>query len=482
MTLSPASANGMIKDRWFNPGLTPATDRLREVVASVEKALEHHEYKRALKPQERHTLHRVLTALVANLVQHYLTAGSAGVAVPRSKKVLGTKPTRYEPFVFPKPFPKWLDGLQALGFITQRKGIHSGFADQSRRSAVRAGTKLVKLVEEHKVTLDDIRDDGTEEVIILSRAKDRHTDDGLGKRELPYDDTPETLRFRNELKSINEWLAKADIQFDAVGYRQYVDSLPRTSTGHTRYPRQVDVSARKLRRRFTLGDFDFNKGGRLFGGFWEPLPKQARLRFIHIEDEAVTGLDYSQLNPLLCYSLAKAEPPTRDAYTLPGLEEYREGIKRVFNAMLFHHPVTKFPKRSKEEIAKNKRLFPKGIKCGGVVAMILHFHPKLRRILFSGNIGHSLQFLESQIMMHVLLQCREQNIVALPVFDCVVVKQSAEATVKEIMQREFKSVAGLNIQVKREAPEFESNSEQTDGPPYPLGVSSATRRSLETTR
>jgi hypothetical protein len=54
-----ADGYGSAKDRWFNPGLTPATDRLREVVASVENALEHYEDKRALKPQERQTLHTV---------------------------------------------------------------------------------------------------------------------------------------------------------------------------------------------------------------------------------------------------------------------------------------------------------------------------------------------------------------------------------------------------------------------------------------
>ena len=166
----------------------------------------------------------------------------------------------------------------------------------------------------------------------------------------------------------------------------------------------------------------------------------------------------SQLNPILCYSVAEAEPPADDAYTIPGLEQYRAGIKRVFNAMLFHHPVTKFPKRGPRELKETKTLFPKGIKCGGVVAMIRHYHPKLKGVLSNGNIGHHLQFLESQIMMRVLRCCREGNIVALPVFDCVVVRASAYDTVSEIMQREFKAVSGLNIAVKLDLPALESNS------------------------
>ena len=104
----------------------------------------------------------------------------------------------------------------------------------------------------------------------------------------------------------------------------------------------MNVQARQLRRRFTLGRFD--RGGRLFGGFWISLPKSVRLKGLRIDGEEVTGLDYSALNPRLAYHLAVADPPPGDAYTLPGLEQSRDGVKRVFNAMLFKHPVTQFPK------------------------------------------------------------------------------------------------------------------------------------------
>ena len=56
-------------------------------------------------------------------------------------------------------------------------------------------------------------------------------------------------------------------------------------------------------------------------------------------------------------------------------------------------------------------------------------------------------------MMAVLCSCQKHNIVALPIFDCVVVKASAEKTVLEIMLREFGAATGLDAQVKRELPE-----------------------------
>lgn len=219
----------------------------------------------------------------------------------------------------------------------------------------------------------------------------------------------------------------ADIRFDAAAYDH-----------------PVDVQARRLRRHFTLGRFD--RGGRLFGGFWETLPKVTRSGGIRIGGEPVVGLDYSQLNPTLAYHIARDVPPPGDAYTLPGLEKYRDGVKKIFNAMLFSHPVKQFPKGA-------RAMFPRTIKCGNVTEAILRHHPMLKGVLSSVEIGHQLQFLESEIMMEVLRKCRKRNIVALPVFDSVVVKSSVENAVLKIMRLEFKAVTGLDITVKRELPQ-----------------------------
>ena len=409
------------RDHWFNPHLGPRDRSAHEVIGVVVFAAEKHERKRAMRDKDRHTLYRTLIPLVVNLMHHYLTGSlGQGIPVPRSKrdKALGGKANRYQTFSFPRSFPKMLDALCALGFAEQTIGD----PDKFRRTTVKAGAKLIELIEEHKVTLEDLSAGDGQEVIILKRPKRGHWDEG-GR--IDYPDTPTTNRFRDELRAVNAWLAKADIHFDA-----------------TAYPLPVNVQARQLRRHFTLGSFD--RGGRLFGGFWETLPKDVRLNGIHIEGEAVIGLDYAQCVPLLTYYIAEAEP-SGDAYTLPGLEKYREGVKRVFNAMLFKSPVKQFPKGA-------RKLFPRRIKCGDVTAAILERHPMLKGVLSSHEIGHQFQFIESEIMMGVLRKCQKRNIVALPIFDCAVVKSSAEDAVREIMRREFKTVTGLTVTVKRELP------------------------------
>ena len=410
------------RDTWFNPHLVPCTRRAHQVIGVPLLAVKTHERKRAMSGNAVYALFKVMIPLLANLICHYLNGDPGqGVAVPLAKRDLGKKTNRYEPLSFPRSFPKMLKALTDLGFVRVTKGQYSGLPGQSKRSTVRAAPKLVQLIRKHGLTAGDFRGQDDQEVIILKRPKRGYGDEG---ERIDYVDTPTTNRYRAELQSINAWLRKGDIEFKPTAYKK-----------------RVNVSARQLRRQFTLGRFD--SGGRLFGGFWENLPKPVRLLGLRIEGGRVVGLDYSHLNPVLAYYLADAEPPPGDAYALPGLEDHREGVKKVFNAMLFKHTVTKFPQGA-------RKLFPRRATCAEVTAAILQRHPKLKPLLSNPETGHRLQFLESEVMMRVVRQCQKYNIIALPVFDCVVVRASAEESVRRIMVHEFKAVTNLDIPVKRE--------------------------------
>ena len=415
-------------DLWFNPHLGPNTastdssTRAHAVIGVPLLAVREHDRRRALTGKNLDTFYRVMIAVLSNLVVHHLRGSPGnGVPVPLSKKVLGKKGDRYNPLTFPRSFPTKLRALRNLGFAEATLGKYSGFPGQSKRTTIKAGPKLIALTDEHKVALGDFSGHYDEEVIILRRPKRGYGDEG---ERIDYEDNPTTQRFRKELRAINEWLDQADITFDPAAF-----------------DKPVNVQARRLRRQFTLGRFD--RGGRLFGGFWINLSKPVRLQGIRIDGEEVAGLDYSALNPRLAYHIAEADPPPGDAYTLPGFENSRDGVKKLFNTMLFKHPVTRFPKGA-------RALFPRKVECSEVIEAILQRHPKLNGVLSDPETGHRLQFIESEIMMAVLQQCRESNIVALPVFDCVITKTSAEETVKEIMLQEFKAATRVDAEVKRE--------------------------------
>ena len=95
---------------------------------------------------------------------------------------------------------------------------------------------------------------------------------------------------------------------DAWGWPHFRASCPGNCPNFT-----MTITATAVRMANTRKRFD--SGGRLFGGFWETLPKPVRRHGIRIDGEPVVELDYSQLNPLLSYHIADAPPQLGDAYT-----------------------------------------------------------------------------------------------------------------------------------------------------------------------
>jgi hypothetical protein len=392
-----------VSDPWFNPYRHPTSDNGWLLVSSALDDLEgHQKRKRARKTKDRHWFWEVVTALIADLTYHHLDGSSgSGLVVPRANRALG-KESRYHNPIFTRTFPGMLDALQALGYLKQKKGAYSGIPWKSKRTTIRAGKRLIELIEKHKITFADLRSEQTDEVIILKRPKRAYWDKG---EPIEYEDNETTRQLRRDVEEINSWLAKADITFDASAFNQ-----------------PADVRARRLYRYFAG---DFKSGGRLFRGFWQNLPKPARRLGLRIEGEGVIELDYSQLNPTLAYAKVGCSPPPGDAYTLPGFEKSRDGVKTVFNALLFDKkPRNRFPKD--EKVA-----FPPRTKIRDVIEAIHEKHPMLKSVLSTGA-GFHLMFLESEIMMRVLEDLRHCTIIGLPMFDGLIVRASAAETAKAV--------------------------------------------------
>jgi hypothetical protein len=206
------------RDPWFNPNLGMRCIRAHVVIAAVVPAAEKYGRKRALRGKNVVAFDNMAITLLLNLMHHYLSGSPGqGIPVPRSKrdKTLGRKGNRYQTYSFPRSFPKMLDTLCALGFAEQTIGEYSGIPGKSKRTTVRAGPKLIELIKEHKVTLEDLYVGDAEEIIILKRPERSYGDEG---KRIDYTDTPTTKRFRSELRDINSWLANADIRFNAAAY------------------------------------------------------------------------------------------------------------------------------------------------------------------------------------------------------------------------------------------------------------------------
>ena len=200
-----------------------------------------------------------------------------------------------------------------------------------------------------------------------------------------------------------------------------------------RFCRVVWLTSMTSGRVFTLGQFD--RGGRLFGGWWQGLKNKQRLDGVLIEGEPVAELDYGRALRML-YGRCGCIPPEGDLYAVKGLEPHRSGIKKLINAALFSEkPLTRMPKGMKQEFEERYRV-------SEVLNCIAAVHAPVAHHLFKG-IGHELQFIESQILISVLLELKQVGIVALPIHDAILVPLSRTEEAREAMITQFLFHVGI---------------------------------------
>jgi hypothetical protein len=310
-----------------------------------------------------------------------------------------------------------------LNFVELNIGrIHPfpGFANV--QSTMRAGARLRTRIQKFEIELADLGLNKGQETIVLKRSKESRWDGGEW---IQYKDDENTVRFRNEMERVNDGLAKADIWFE----------------GTTKNGRPVDHTDRFLRRYFNNGSFQ--QGGRIFGGFWQALSKAERASGLTIDGEDIVTLDYAQMAPRVLYGLAGATPPEGDAYIIPGYEWHREGVKKVFNALRFtDRPPERFP-------LGTRKLFPDRATIGEVLGLLSEKHRPIAH-LFGTGIGFRDMFIESEILVDVLLQLLDQGITALPVHDAVIVAKSKAPIASEVMLAVFYAHTGVEGAVEEE--------------------------------
>lgn len=429
VTAEPEQLDHPTRDRPLDPFRIPVSDAARAVVGDVTKqlqGLETHDglRKRARKAADQVRFEAAVSALVCDLIHRHLTVPEGWLSLSLSNDHLG-RGGRYSTPTTTKTLPAIIENLARaeMEFLVTEKG-HKGYGEiaLARRTVLQAGPRLLTRIREQRLTLADLGRAQGEEVIILRREKVDRWDDG---GEVDYTDTPDTLRYRQDLQAINAWLGEADLEL--VG-----------SAGPG--AQRIDTTARRLRRYFTHSSFE--SCGRLYRGFWIDMRKSERRR-LRIAGEPVVTLDYAQMAPRIAYGLVGVTPQWTDAYTLPGLEGHRAGVKKIFNALLF---AEKKPERFP---AGTRDLFPARATIRDVVDAIVRLHAPIAPLFFTG-IGHRLQFIESEVLVAVLLGLKDKEIVALPVHDAVIVAESAIEGAREVMLRVFKEKTGVEGQVREE--------------------------------
>lgn len=412
---------------------------------------------RKRKPDDQLTYETIVQALVAALVRRHLVKPGAWTRItlghpryctavrPREpKSSLHKKPgAQLRPCYYSRAIAptirKVLDALASAGTIDLRVG-RAEMKDREP-SHFRAAEKFAALIREHGASLNDFCRDPEETTLVL---KDRRPEgrDGRGRLMpallIDYTGMREVEGLVDEMQAINRWLAEAD-----VAYRSNDGSVDH-------------INNRSLRRIFN--NASFQQGGRLFGGFWQfttmrlqdgdVLVSKPYRGHVRIEGEPVVVVDYGSMLLRLLYVEAGVQPPAGDLYLgIDGLSsEHRSGVKQVISAMLFRTtPLTRLPRGT-------AALFPKGWGATRIEKAIFKRHAAVAKLFYSAldcretPIGHMLFWRESEVLLAVLRACREQGVVALPVHDAIIVKESKAEHARRIMLDAFKAVTGFEGQ------------------------------------
>lgn len=180
---------------------------------------------------------------------------------------------------------------------------------------------------------------------------------------------------------------------------------------------------------------DWNHGGRLYGGWWQTVPKTER-QFLTIDDEPTVELDYSRMHPSLLYA-EQGLTLDRDPYLPPGFagQAVREVGKRIFNRLLNGRPGTL------REMAEDKTQLADVVSFPALVAAIQELHRPIADAFGSRAAGH-LQRMDSDILVKVLSRTSGAGIAALPIHDSLIVAQKHESLLRAAMVEGYEDITG----------------------------------------
>lgn len=418
----------------------PAGEHLHAVLAIVRHhcdAAECHsraaDGTRARTSESLRIHHRQLSATVC-LAAKCLLRGAPSFRVPMRTEALKGKRTRYTD---PLLTPNLRTAIQLLiseGFIMQtanatrprswRFDAGQASKQEGRQATYAAGPRLAPLLG--NVQLVDIRRAPGDEIILLKSKRD-----DLGVAELiDYKRSPAHVSAaRAELVELNAFRAVADI-------------------GCTGSPARFDVSDRHTRRRWTRASWYC--GGRHWGGFWQTMRKAERLNLLRIDGEPVLGIDYVGTIVTLAYAAVGQQLPDGDPYefTLVDrsgavVETTRKQRKTFFIAAM--NGAKEWPRELRQQF-RHRISWRRTVEC------MAKAHPHVA-VFFTADRGQELAHTEANVMAAVLKKLRLEGVVALDMFDCVLVKRSAAEAATAAMLEEFQRVAGQPARVSVERPE-----------------------------
>lgn len=424
------------KDQWLDHWLIAQADPLKALVSTtIQRATETERRARRRSARAQEDFERVIAALVVNLAYLVIRPSRTGCLALIQDD--GHRVTRYEhPSLTVSTIRKALVALAGSVLSVQK-----GRAGARLTTTISPTDGFVDQVRSLGVSPGDFDRDPDEEVIILSITYRGlvSTKDGPEyvkyRSQVNYRTTdPCVDQYRERVRCINDFLRSADLTFVDDGLMPVVRTEDRT-----------------MRRRFsTLNSLDtrWDLNGRVFGGFWQNLQRDRR-QHLRINGEPVCDLDFKNAFARLAYLHTGQETPDGDLYDmtgiLPGYERdhptHRDGVKAGFNALL---------NGGAADVPEILSDLPEGTTAKALRHALAVKHPGLVDA-FGTNLGLSLMFTESTILMNALERLMAQGIVALGMHDGCMVAESHQEAAQRAMEAASVDVLGVRLMVVSKA-------------------------------
>ena len=271
---------------WFDLNLWSAHPEVETAIANIFDLL---------KTQPTYTgrpniWKKHLKVAILNLAAAWLTDPAIYVGYYRDGNYYSKVPGRYNHNYIKRTLVKVIDGLIGAGLIIQYIGHHSRTGEwKSHVSRIRVlpllldsrfGTKKIRpwMIEKAPTT----------ECIVM-RVKNPDTKERV---EIDYKDTAETFRMRRDLIAYNNLLRSQFIDLPFVPEQGI-----KTKSGKYVWINHTDKFVRRI-----FNNNSWEDGGRFYGGWWQRIPKEWRLK-IRIMANTVVEIDYSGLHIVLLYAL-----------------------------------------------------------------------------------------------------------------------------------------------------------------------------------
>jgi hypothetical protein len=420
------------------PRWRAADATLHAAIGKLTDKLE--EQERELAPRQRRrrvadaaTFRLAIECIACNLVALSLAAPERPLAIPLANSASQIAP------IFGKPARKVIDLMVALGLVTKVVGYP--FRGPTTIRATRPLRRFLPLGAADWNALD--LEDDPKVVVLNTRNDDDEEAVTIASRRQPPAVTQWLEKVTVEMHAINTAIKKAPIECDGSA-TVHIAERPSKPTASL-----VTLHHRTLRRTF---NGSWEHGGRLFGGFWQTMPRVDRFRHIRIGGEPVALVDYHQLFLRLAYAEANATPQPGDLYQVAAEEasradwkRLRDARKKLVNALFFRKtPLKQWPGATLEEIVEMRSAFAAGTKPRDAINAIKEKHAAIARWF---ERGHGFRFLrtESDLITAVTLALFGQGIVALSIHDAVSVPERHAVAAKAVMEREAKRMTGASI-------------------------------------